>query len=176
MSTTDESELETDVSPITDKESTPEIDEFRAVVVVSNGEIPVDVVVVQAGSKVPLESVLKIQISASLEPPYENVLPPVTIPPSLSTIKVSIFSVSDWRDADDVPGLFGAEGEYYSRLEPAYAVKNAPYETMEELLLVRGFTGQLLYGEDYDRNGLLTPNEKDGDETEIFQFGIGQAF
>lgn len=69
----------------------------------------------------------------------------------------------DWRDADDNPGAFGAESEYYSQLEPPYAVKNAPFDTVEELLLVRGFTGQLLYGEDYDRNGLLSPNEDDGD-------------
>ncbi|MEE9295863.1 MAG: hypothetical protein V3W34_13000 [Phycisphaerae bacterium] len=71
----------------------------------------------------------------------------------------------DWRDADTVPGPFGVESEYYARLDPPYAVKNAPFDTVEELLLVRGFDGALLYGEDYDRNGLMSPNEDDGDET-----------
>ncbi len=71
----------------------------------------------------------------------------------------------DWRDADETPRPFGAETEYYARLEPPYRVKNAPFDTVEEILLVRGFSGTLLYGEDYDRNGLLSPNEDDGDET-----------
>jgi type II secretory pathway component PulK len=70
----------------------------------------------------------------------------------------------DWRDADVQPGPNGAESEYYAELEPPYAVKNAPFDTIEELLLVRGFSGELLYGEDYDRNGLLSPNEDDSDE------------
>lgn len=70
----------------------------------------------------------------------------------------------DWRDADNQPGPNGAEAEYYAELEPPYAVKNAPFDTIEELLLVRGFGGELLYGEDYDRNGLLSPNEDDSDE------------
>lgn len=71
----------------------------------------------------------------------------------------------DWRDTNKAPMPNGAEAEYYSRLDPPYAVKNANYDTVEELLLVRGFSGQLLYGEDFDRNGLLSPNEDDGDES-----------
>ncbi|MCH7526906.1 MAG: general secretion pathway protein GspK [Planctomycetes bacterium] len=70
----------------------------------------------------------------------------------------------DWRDPDHQPSPNGAEAKYYAELDPPYAVKNAPFDTVEELLLVRGFTGELLYGEDYDRNGLLSPNEDDGDE------------
>jgi type II secretory pathway component PulK len=71
----------------------------------------------------------------------------------------------DWRDGDRSPRPFGAEDAYYAQLETPYAVKNAAFETTEELLLVRGFTGALFYGEDYDRNGLLSPNEDDGDLT-----------
>ncbi len=71
----------------------------------------------------------------------------------------------DWRDRDQVAGAFGAEDAYYAQLEPPYKVKNGPFDTVEELLLVRGFTGELLYGEDYDRNGLMSPNENDGEET-----------
>ena len=36
---------------------------------------------------------------------------------------------------------------------------------MEELLLVKGFTASILFGEDLNRNGLLDPNEDDGEET-----------
>jgi type II secretory pathway component PulK len=71
----------------------------------------------------------------------------------------------DWRDADSVPGVAGEEGEVYARFNPPYAIKNAPFDTVEELLLVRGINGMLLYGEDTDRNGLMSPNEDDGEES-----------
>ncbi|MGB2988226.1 MAG: hypothetical protein WBE26_20345 [Phycisphaerae bacterium] len=76
-------------------------------------------------------------------------------------------AILDWRDVDRVPrGADGdTEGEYYRTLPKPYLVKNGPFDTVEELLLVKGVTGQILYGEDFDRNGLLTANEDDGDET-----------
>lgn len=76
-------------------------------------------------------------------------------------------AILDWRDADKIPrGEAGdTEGEYYRRLPKPYRVKNGPFETVEELLLVKGVIDEILYGEDFDRNGLLTPNEDDGDET-----------
>jgi len=80
-------------------------------------------------------------------------------------VNALVDALLDWRDANTAPLPNGAEAEYYSRLDPPYAVKNAPFDTVEELLLVRGFNGQLLYGEDFDRNGLLSPNEDDGDES-----------
>lgn len=73
-------------------------------------------------------------------------------------------AIVDWRDGDDDPTDGGAESEYYLALTPPYRPKNAPFESLEELLLVRGFTTALLYGEDRNRNGLLDPNENDGDE------------
>lgn len=76
-------------------------------------------------------------------------------------------AILDWRDPDrNARGEDGdTEGEYYRRLPRPYGVKNGPFDTVEELLLVKGVTGHVLYGEDFDRNGLLTPNEDDGDET-----------
>lgn len=71
----------------------------------------------------------------------------------------------DWRDTDSTPEENGAENEYYSSLEIPYSCKNAPLDTVEELLMVRGFTGQVLYGEDMNRNGVLDTNEDDGDES-----------
>ncbi|UCE60641.1 MAG: general secretion pathway protein GspK [Phycisphaerales bacterium] len=75
-------------------------------------------------------------------------------------------AILDWRDEDELPrGEKGdTEGEYYRTLYRPYRVKNGPFDTVEELLLVKGITPEILYGEDYDRNGLLTPNEDDGDE------------
>ena len=76
-------------------------------------------------------------------------------------------AILDWRDPDSDPRTEegDTEGEYYRSLDRPYKVKNGPFDSVEELLLVKGMTGRILYGEDYDRNGLLTPNEDDGDET-----------
>ncbi len=75
-------------------------------------------------------------------------------------------AILDWRDADSKPrGRTGdTEGQYYQALPKPYKVRNGPFDTVEELLLVKGVTGQILYGEDFDRNGLRTDNEDDGDE------------
>lgn len=76
-----------------------------------------------------------------------------------------VAAILDWRDKDTAPGgeTGDTEGEFYRDLDKPYRVKNAAFDTVEELLLVKGVTGYLLYGEDFDRNGLLTPNEDDGD-------------
>ena len=79
--------------------------------------------------------------------------------------KSIVDAIIDWRDPDSAPrGEAGdGEGEYYRRLAKPYRVKNADFDTVEELLLVKGMTSAILYGEDFDRNGLLTDNENDGD-------------
>ncbi len=75
-----------------------------------------------------------------------------------------VAALLDWRDADADMRTNGAEAEYYATLNPPYRPKNAEFETVEELLMVKGFTGRILYGEDYDRNGLMTQNEDDGEQ------------
>jgi general secretion pathway protein K len=56
-------------------------------------------------------------------------------------------SLLDWKDADDFYRLHGAESDYYQSLPNPYKAKNAPFETLEELLLVKGVTPSILYGE-----------------------------
>ena len=68
-------------------------------------------------------------------------------------------AILDWIDPDDEPREYGAEIDYYTGLYPAYGPRNAPPETIEELLLVRGVTPQLLFGVDSNRNGMEDPNE-----------------
>ena len=46
--------------------------------------------------------------------------------------------------------------------ESAYHCKNGPLDSLEELLLVKGVTPQLLFGNDRNRNGVLDPDEDDG--------------
>jgi type II secretory pathway component PulK len=72
-------------------------------------------------------------------------------------------SIVDWRDADSDVTDNGAEDETYSRLNPPYRCKNADFDSIEELRLVNGATLALLYGEDTNMNGILDPNEDDGD-------------
>lgn len=76
-------------------------------------------------------------------------------------------AILDWRDPDSRSrGEEGdAEAEYYRTLDRPYRIKNGAFDTVEELLLVKGMTNQILYGEDFDRNGLLTPNEDDGSDS-----------
>ncbi|MBN1676051.1 MAG: general secretion pathway protein GspK [Kiritimatiellae bacterium] len=72
-------------------------------------------------------------------------------------------AILDWRDEDEQIREGGAESETYLLASPAYACKNARFETPEELLLVKGMDWALLYGEDANRNGVLDANENDGD-------------
>jgi type II secretory pathway component PulK len=71
-------------------------------------------------------------------------------------------SIVDWRDPDDTPTGNGAESDYYMLLPDPYYCKNGPFESVEELLLVKGCTTQILYGEDTNINGVLDANENDG--------------
>lgn len=63
-----------------------------------------------------------------------------------------IDSVNDWRDADDQPNLDGAEtDDYYAKLDPPYKArgrkgKAGNLDTIDELLLVKGWTRPILYG------------------------------
>ena len=72
------------------------------------------------------------------------------------------WSIVDWIDPDEDPNAGGAESEYYSTLPHPYQAKNAPLDTVEELLLVKGVTPALLFGNDRNRNGKLDPGEDDG--------------
>jgi type II secretory pathway component PulK len=75
-------------------------------------------------------------------------------------------AVLDWRDGDSDLTVGGAESEYYLLLPDPYECKNAPLETVEELLLVKLTSTDLLVGEDTNRNGRLDDNENDADETD----------
>jgi type II secretory pathway component PulK len=74
-------------------------------------------------------------------------------------------AILDWLDADDTPRTSGAENETYSALSPPYRCKNGPFDSLEELLLVRGMTPQLLFGNDKNRNGIIDSDEDAGTGT-----------
>jgi hypothetical protein len=56
-------------------------------------------------------------------------------------------SVLDWRDSDDNPNPQGAESDYYLSSPQPYRAKNAPFDSPYELLLVKGMTRELFYGD-----------------------------
>ncbi|QDS89886.1 General secretion pathway protein K [Rosistilla ulvae] len=69
-------------------------------------------------------------------------------------------SILDWLDEDDEQRDFGAEYDYYNALPTPYGPKNGPLDSVEELLLVRGVTPELLFGADTNRNGIIDPIEQ----------------
>jgi len=75
-------------------------------------------------------------------------------------------SIIDWRDEDSDVTAGGAEDEYYLLQPQAYHCKNAPLETVNEVLLIKGASEDLLYGEDTNLNGILDEHENDGDQSD----------
>ncbi len=61
---------------------------------------------------------------------------------------IIVDSIMDWRDPDNLHRLNGAENEYYRSLTPPYTARNGPFDTVEDLLWVRGVTSELFYGYD----------------------------
>ena len=58
-------------------------------------------------------------------------------------------AIKDWVDKDnEVTGFGGAEDSYYQSLDRPYSCRNAPFESVDELLLVKGITPKLFYGTD----------------------------
>jgi general secretion pathway protein K len=71
-------------------------------------------------------------------------------------------SIMDWKDPDNLHRLHGAESDYYMSLPNPYKAKDANFDTLEELLLVKGITPEILYG-DSKKIGIinfLTVNSK----------------
>ncbi len=81
-------------------------------------------------------------------------------------------AILDWIDPDDTPREQGAESETYSNLQPAYAARNGPPVSIEELLLVQGVTPELLFGYDAVKMGYST---SDSVTAAISGIGLGDG-
>lgn len=57
-----------------------------------------------------------------------------------------IDAIIDWIDKDDNERDNGAESGYYLSLSPSYKPRNGPIPYKEELLLIRGMTKDIFYG------------------------------
>jgi len=69
-------------------------------------------------------------------------------------------AILDWVDADSSPRPSGAEADYYEGLDVPYSPRNGVPQCLEELLLVRGVTRELLFGADADFNRRIDPEER----------------
>ncbi len=79
---------------------------------------------------------------------------------------IIVDSIMDWRDPDEFHRLNGAESDYYERLNPPYKSKNGPFDSIEELLLIRGITPEIFnklknYFTVYDVSGKVNVNTAD---------------
>jgi general secretion pathway protein K len=82
----------------------------------------------------------------------ENLLVNLGVPKE--TADTIVDSALDWMDKDPLHRLNGAEDDYYQSLPNPYKAKNGPFDTVEELLLVKGVTPDILFGTK-DRKGLI---------------------
>jgi len=107
----------------------------------------------------------KLNLNVATEQQIAELLTPILLDLGIEAPQEYIDALLDWRDTNSDPRPGGAEDEYYNNLEPGppYNAKNGRFDTVEELLLVKGFTAAVLYGEDVNRNGILDENEDDGD-------------
>ena len=69
-------------------------------------------------------------------------------------------SIEDWRDDDSLHRLNGAEEDYYMSLSSPYHCKNGNFDTVEELLMVKGMTPEILYG----NMEIASPSSRNDDE------------
>jgi len=66
-------------------------------------------------------------------------------------------AIIDWRDKDDAQSACGAESEWYALAGLPYKPRNGPFETLHELLLVRGISKDTFYGVMRDGRQVSTP-------------------
>jgi type II secretory pathway component PulK len=119
-------------------------------------------------AKINLNAIRKLlndPANASLASTITNMLQNI---PNFDSDKAN--AVVNWTQTGGTPD--SSEQSYYSSLN--YNCKAGPYDTTEELLLVKGWTPRLLYGNDRNRNGTLEPDEDDG--TGQIDFGFQKYF
>ena len=107
----------------------------------------------------------KLNLNTATDEQIERLMTPLLTNLGVDNPAELVACLLDYRDDNGDVRDGGAENEWYNQLEPAYNAKNGFFDTVEELLLVKGFTAAMLYGEDVNRNGVLDLNEDDGDQS-----------
>lgn len=86
----------------------------------------------------------KVDINAASEVILKNLL--LNLGVSNEQADTIVDSIMDWKDPDDLHRLHGAESDYYMSLPNPYKAKNANFDSLEELQMVKGITPEILYG------------------------------
>jgi general secretion pathway protein K len=94
----------------------------------------------------------KVDINRTPEVILKNML--VNIGLAMGDADTITDSIMDWKDPDDLHRLHGAESDYYMSLPHPYKAKNTNFETLEELILVRGVSREILYGNE-EKRGII---------------------
>ena len=87
------------------------------------------------------ESKLNINTLTQLRP-LEQLIHAATLLDSNESSNIAA-AIMDWKDSDDILNAGGAETRYYRQQQPPYAAKNKPFETLEEMLLLKGMTVEI---------------------------------
>jgi general secretion pathway protein K len=75
-------------------------------------------------------------------------------------------AISDWLDEDDEELDQGAESSFYQSLAKPYSCRNGPLQYIEELLLIRGISREIFFG-DSEKPGLAAYITIHGDDGKI---------
>lgn len=105
--------------------------------------IKLDIMIIDEGSRLNINMLNDINLRRLLK--YADV-------PD-DKIQTIIDSLRDWIDPDELHRPSGAEKEYYESLEIPYRPKNLPLSVPEELILIRDFRKDYLYGSE-ERKGI----------------------
>lgn len=96
-------------------------------------------------------------------------------------------AILDWIDADGDSRSEGAENDFYQATDIPYSAKNAPFDSVEELLMVRGITPEIFFGDPElgqlpltelltvrgQRKGRINVNTAPAEVLEAFGIGLG---
>lgn len=85
----------------------------------------------------------KVDINRAGESLLRMILKPFALEEQEKNIIVD--SILDWRDKDNLHRLNGAEDDYYKSLPRPYECKDGDFDSVEELLMVRGVTPEIFY-------------------------------
>lgn len=71
-------------------------------------------------------------------------------------VNTIVDSLLDWKDKNmDTHRLSGAGDDYYASLPNPYKVKHADFDTVEELMLIKGITPEILFGSGEGKKGII---------------------
>ncbi len=86
----------------------------------------------------------RININRINEADWARILELCRVPERLWDGLIDAFM--DWTAPQEQPRLDGVDPEYYLDMDPPYKPRGAPVESIDELLMIRGFTREIVYG------------------------------